>query len=247
MRRRFYPLISLLMFFVLAGTSFASSEEGHDLASSDIPDSVEGFKHLWREVMIDITVIGVFFALVTVYFLITYRRKRPGQEGRPVKLSRAAVFGWAIIPVFVFMADDLYLGAQGWSLWNSYRTPPESSYEIQLQSSMWSWKFTYPGGVESYNEMRVPAGKPILVRMTSSDTIHSLFIPDFKVKEDSMPGRITYLWFYPKETGEHLITCAEYCGMMHSSMAGKIIAMEQDKFDSWLASEQAALKAEEGA
>ncbi len=241
MRRRFYPLISLLLVFVSAGISSAKSEEGHFPTTGEIPDPVAGFNHLWREVMIDITVVGILFALVTILLLITYRRKRAGQEGRPVKLSTAAMFGWAIIPVFIFMADDFYLGAKGWTLWNSYRTPPESSYEIQLESAMWSWKFTYPGGVETYNELKVPVGTPILVRMTSSDTVHSLFIPDFKVKEDSMPGRVTYLWFHPKKVGEHLITCAEYCGMLHSNMSGKVIAMEQGEFDSWLASEQAAL------
>jgi cytochrome c oxidase subunit 2 len=240
MRRRFYPLIALLMVFGSAGLCLASDGEGQ-ASSSDIPDTVAEYNHLWREVMIDITIIGVFFALVTLYFLFKYRRKRPDQEGKPVKLSKAAVLGWAFIPVFLFLADDLYLGAKGWDLWNTFRTPPENAYEIQLESAMWSWKFKYPGGVESYNELRVPAGKPILVRMTSVDTIHSLFIPDFKVKEDSMPGRVTYLWFYPKEVGEHLITCAEYCGMLHSNMYGKVIAMEQGAFDSWLASEQAAL------
>ncbi|MEE8573899.1 MAG: cytochrome c oxidase subunit II, partial [Thermodesulfobacteriota bacterium] len=81
----------------------------------------------------------------------------------------------------------------------------------------------------------------ILVRMTSTDVVHSLFLPDFKVKEDSMPGRVTYLWFLPKKPGEHILTCTEYCGVMHSMMHGKVIAMEEAAFNKWLSDEQAKL------
>jgi len=82
--------------------------------------------------------------------------------------------------------------------------------------------------------------------MTSRDVVHSFFLPDFKVKEDLMPGRVTYLWFYPKEPGEHLITCAEYCGVIHSSMMGTVIAMPQDEFNKWIEAEKKA-SAEGGA
>lgn len=233
MMRRFYQLVVLLLLVLLPAAALASEGEG----AYGVHDPAEGFKHLWREVMIDITVIGIIFALITVYMLFKYRRKHPDQEGKPPKLSPTSVLGWALIPVFVFMADDFFLAAKGWTLWNNYRTVPENHYEVQLESQMWMWNFKYPGGVQTVNELRVPAGKPILVRMTSRDVIHSMYLPDFKVKEDSMPGRITYLWFYPKEPGEHTITCAEYCGILHSGMAGKVIAMPEAEFDAWLEGE----------
>ena len=147
------------------------------------------------------------------------------------------MLGWALIPVFVFMADDLYLALRGWDLFNDYRTVPAERLEIRLESRMWNWFFTYPNGVQTVDELRVPAGKPVLVTMKSADTVHSLFIPDFRVKEDSMPGRITYLWFYPKKAGEHVFTCAEYCGLLHSRMKGKLIVMDEDEFSVWLEKE----------
>ena len=202
-------------------------------------DPSEEFHHLWNEMLMDITIIGILFSIVTVYFLVRYRRTRPDQEGDPPKLSTAAVLGWALIPAFIFMADDFFLAARGWSLWNNYRTVPEDRYEVRLESAMWSWNFIHPGGVEQTNELRVPAGKPVLVRMTSRDTIHSMFLPEFRVKEDSMPGRITYLWFYPESPGEYKIMCAEYCGVLHSNMLGKVIAMPGREFESWLKEEQA--------
>jgi cytochrome c oxidase subunit 2 len=149
---------------------------------------------------------------------------------------------WALIPAFIFMADDLYLAGKTWALFNDYRNVPENSYEIKLESAMWSWNYTYPNGVEAMNDLRVPAGRPVVMRMTSRDVIHSFYLPDFKVKEDSMPGRVTYLWFYPKEPGEHIITCAEFCGVLHSNMRGTVIAMPEDEFNKWLAQEKANLE-----
>ena len=235
-------VISFLMFAV-SSVSYANKEAR---GPGEIPDIPGGWTHLFNEMLVDITVIGVIFAAVTIYFLIRYRRRHSGQEGNPPKLSVAAAVGWALIPAFIFMADDLYLAAEGWTLYNDYRTVPENAYEIKLEGAMWSWNFKYPEGVETINELRVPAGTPILVRMTSRDVVHSFFLPDFKVKEDLMPGRVTYLWFYPKEPGEHLITCAEYCGVIHSSMMGTVIAMPQDEFNKWIEAEKKA-SAEGGA
>ena len=181
---------------------------------------------------------------MTAWFLIRYRRRDPNQEGSASKLSAALAVGWVVVPVFIFMADDFYLAAKGWKLWNDYRDVPAERLEVRLESGMYSWDYTYPNGVSVQNELRVPAGKPILLRMTSRDTIHSHFIPDFRVKEDSMPGRVTYLWFHPREPGEHVITCAEYCGLMHSYMVGKVVVLPPAEFTSWYEGEAAKLAVE---
>ncbi len=204
-------------------------------------DPARGWDRLWATVIFDITILGVVFALVAAYFLWRYRRQSPDQEGSAPRLTRASAIGWALIPAFVFMADDFFLAAKGWQLWNDYRDIPADRLEVHLESGMYSWDYTYPNGVHTQNELRVPAGKPVLLRMTSRDTIHSHFIPDFRVKEDAMPGRVTYLWFHPKEPGEHIVTCAEYCGIMHSYMVGKVVGMAADKFAGWYEQEASRL------
>ncbi len=201
--------------------------------ANEINDPAEGWDHLWFEVIVDITILGVIFAAITAYFVIKYRRKSPDQEGSMPKLTPVQAIGWVVIPTFIFLADDLFIAANGWALWNDYRQVPEERLEIQLESGMYSWTYTYPNGTQTYNELRVPAGMPILLRMTSRDTIHNHFIPDFRVKEDAMPGRVTYLWFYPKEPGEHVVSCTEYCGIWHSRMDGKIIVMPENEYALW--------------
>ncbi|MCX7180288.1 MAG: hypothetical protein NTX56_16505 [Proteobacteria bacterium] len=211
-------------------------------ASEKIHDPARGWDHLWNEVLLDITVIGIIFALIAAYFVIRYRRTSPGQQGSAPKLSAAAAVAWVVIPGFVFLADDLYIAAQGWSLWNTYRDVPADRLEVTLESGMYSWDYTYANGVHTQNQLIVPAGKPVMLKMHSRDTIHSHYLPDFRVKEDSMPGRVTYLWFLPTEAGkEHLVTCTEYCGVMHSYMAGKVIVKTEAEFKAWLDQEEAKL------
>ena len=230
MGKRFYALLSTLTVFLLVSApSFA-----YEGATDSIPDNAETWAHLWKEVLIDITLVGSLFAAITVYLLVKYRRTSPDQEGTPVKMSSMASAGWVVIPVFLFLADDFYLAANAWKLWNNFRRVPANSYEVQLESRMWMWNYKYPEGHTTVNELRVPAGRPVVLRMKSADVLHSHYMPDFKVKEDSMPGRVTYLWFHPKKPGEHVVTCAEYCGIMHSGMKGKVIVMPEDEFAAWI-------------
>lgn len=210
-----------------------------------INDPSPGWDWVWHEVIIDISLIGILFSIMTLYFMFKYRRRNENEEGNPPKLTATQAVGWTVIPVFLIMADDFFLAAQGWDLWNAYRQVPTDRLEVQLESGMYSWDYTYPNGVETQNQLIVPAGKPVMLRMTSRDTLHSHFIPDFRVKEDSMPGRITYLWFYPQEPGEHIVSCTEYCGIMHSYMVGKVIVKSEDEFNQWYNQEAAKLVKQE--
>ena len=200
-------------------------------------DAARGFDHLWFEVMVAITVIGVVFAVLTLYFMWKYRRRNADDEGRQKPMSPVNVIGWAVIPAFIFMADDFFLSANGWQLFNVYRDVPENALEVKLESAMWTWDYTYPNGIKTYNRLVVPEDHPVALRMTSRDTIHSHFIPHYRVKEDSMPGRVTYLWFDSGKPAEHVVSCAEYCGHLHSRMYGKVVVLPREEFDTWYKSE----------
>ncbi|MEW5865068.1 MAG: cytochrome c oxidase subunit II [Pseudomonadota bacterium] len=213
------------------------------LGAAELRDPARVWDQLWREYLLDVSVIFVVFAALGAWFMLRYRRRAPDEEGSGPPLTRLGAVGWAVIPAFAFMADDFYLAAKTWDAWRVYREVPADRLEVKLEAAMWRWDFTYPNGVTSTNELRVPAGKPVLLRMTSLDVVHSYYLPDFRVKEDSMPGRVTYLWFYPRSPGEHLATCAEFCGMMHSKMIGKVIVLPPEQFAAWYEGEAAKLAA----
>lgn len=230
-------IISKTLHGLAASLLFTVPAFASETAPGGSPNLVEGWDHLWFELMMDLLVIGAIFVTAAVYMLIKYKAKSPDDVGHGPKLSTAQMWGWALIPAFIFMADDFFLAAKGWALWNDYRRVPENAVEIKVIGSQWNWEFDYGDDVTS-DILKVPAGRPVVLRMTSEDVIHSFFMPAHRVKEDLMPGRITYLWFYPKEVGKTFVTCAEFCGTNHSDMVADIITVPEAEFHAWLDAEK---------
>lgn len=203
-------------------------------AGGEIADPAAGWDELWEHVLEGLCVLGGVFAVAAAYMLFKYRTDSATEVGKGPTLSRAQMFGWVLIPTFIFLADDFYLAANGWTLWNTYRTVPKDALEVKVTASMWQWSFEYDNGATS-DVLKVPAGRPVVLRMTSEDVVHSFFLTKYRVKEDVMPGRITYLWFYPKEAGKTYVTCTEFCGASHAEMSADVEAIPAEEFNTWLA------------
>jgi cytochrome c oxidase subunit II len=110
---------------------------------------------------------------------------------------------------------------------------PAESYEIAVTAKKWAWSFTYPTGATT-SELHVPAGRPVKLLMSSQDVLHSFFVPEFRVKQDVVPGSYTSVWFHAIEPGEFTLLCTEYCGTAHSSMLAKVVVHEEREFQEWL-------------
>ncbi len=230
-------LLAALTGIALAGAST------HALAEAGtIGDPAERWEKLWSTVLWDLWIMGIIFGALAVHWLIKYKAKGENEVGDGPKLSRVQVWSWALVPAFIFMADDFYLAAKGWSVWNTYRNVPENAMEVKVTGSMWSWEFEYDNGITtSYyvdskegDGLVVPVGTPVVLRMTSLDVVHSFGLTKYRVKEDLMPGRVTYIWFNPKEEAESWVTCVEFCGVLHSRMFAPVKAIPQTQFDAWL-------------
>jgi cytochrome c oxidase subunit 2 len=90
--------------------------------------------------------------------------------------------------------------------------------------------------------MHVPVGKVVRIDLTSKDVIHSFFVPNLRLKQDAVPGRVIHVWFEATETGQYEIPCAELCGFGHSGMKGNLTVQSQGDFDKWLADQYAQNK-----
>lgn len=208
-----------------------------------IPDPAKQWDHLWTEVLIDITVIGVVFGVAALYMMFKYRAKSPNDVGTAPKLTGSQAVAWALIPAAIFMADDFFLSAKGWTLWNVYRTVPKNAVEIKVTGRMWSWEWDYGDGVvitaapNSDETLKVPTGRPVVLRMVGEDVLHSFFLPGYRVKEDVMPGRVTFIWFLPRQ-GIEVATCTEFCGTEHSNMNTKVEGVPEADFNAWLAKQK---------
>ncbi len=198
----------------------------------------EAYSHIAGEidsVFIFITLVGLFFFVVTqgclIYFAIKYRRDKldPNAETPYITDNKLLETIWIVIPSILILAIFTY----GFLVFRDFRTSPVGAEEINVTASQWLYKFKYPDGSTQVNEVRVPVNKPVKFIMTATDVIHGFYLPDFRVKQDILPGAYTTLWVQPKITGSFIILCTQYCGVGHSTMRAQMIVMKQEEYDAW--------------
>lgn len=189
--------------------------------------------------LISMVISVALLLLVTalmIYFVIRYSRRRH-PKAEPVEGSTALEIAWTVIPTILVMVI-FYFGMEEFKY---IRTAPKDAINVQVTGRMWNWAYQYANGKRS-DKLYVPVGKPVKLTLQSVDVLHSFYIPAFRIKEDVVPGRQTYLWFKPETMGPADVFCAEYCGQSHSYMLSKVIVMSQPEFDAWY-SGRAALAA----
>jgi len=164
---------------------------------------------------------------VMIYFVVRYSRRR-NVHPENIEGNLTLEILWTVIPTLLVLAI-FYVGWKGFVY---MRTVPSDAMLVKVTARMWSWHFDYENGASS-DVLKVPVGKPVKLSITSVDVLHSLFIPAFRVKEDAVPGRETYLWFLPDREGTYDLFCTEYCGMGHSSMITKVEVMPLKEFEAW--------------
>ncbi|MBD3334636.1 MAG: cytochrome c oxidase subunit II [Candidatus Eisenbacteria bacterium] len=186
-----------------------------------------------NDVFLFMVVVSVILLLVVtalmIYFSVKYRRSRRPKADQ-IEGSLPLEILWTIIPT-VIVLFMFYFGFEGFK---TLRDVPEDAMTVKVTGRMWDWSFTYENGKKS-NTLFVPVDRPIKLAMTSLDVIHSFFIPAFRIKEDVVPGRETYLWFRPQTTGPADVFCAEYCGQSHAYMMSEVLVMNEEDFQQWYA------------
>lgn len=176
-------------------------------------------------------VLTIGLIAVIIYFVYKYRRKSDDEVTPLITHNNALEVTWSVIPLIMV----LIVFGWGYQVFVNQTVVPDDAYEVNVTAQAWSWQFQYENGARSTNELHVPADRPIKLIMDSRDYIHSFFVPDYRLKQDVVPGRYTEMWFNAPEPGESHIFCTEYCGDGHSDMLGKVIVHEEQEFETWLA------------
>jgi cytochrome c oxidase subunit 2 len=194
---------------------------------STVPDLAAKVDDAFMLVLVISVVLLVLVTSFMIYFAIKYRASK-NPKAQEVKESLLLEITWTVIPtILVFII--FYVG---WVNFVSMRRTPENSMPVKVVARMWSWSFEYENGLKS-DVLRVPVGRPVSLSLTSNDVIHSLFIPELKLKEDAVPGMETSMWVFSDRQGEYDIVCAEYCGLRHSYMKSKVLALSEKEFNNW--------------
>lgn len=184
-----------------------------------------------------------FFVLFLIVFLgLRYRRGSRVNRERPPGHNVLIEVVWIGVPLAIAMV----MFAWGAIVFFEIYSPPADAVEIPVIGKQWMWKIQHPEGKKEINELHVPIGQAVKLKMISQDVIHSFFIPAFRVKQDVLPGRYTYLWFRPNRVGTYHLFCAEYCGTNHSVMGGLIHIMEPSDYERWLREGSTTSMAREG-
>jgi len=174
-----------------------------------------------------------FITAVMIYFVIRYRRSRH-PVAADIRGNLMLEIAWISIPTVIALA----MFVSGWQAYTGLRNVPENALEIEVIGQSFSWIFVYDNDKETENEIVVPVNQPVKLNITSSDVIHSLFIPAFRVKVDAVKGINTFAWFLPEEEGEYFFQCTEFCGTGHADMTGVVRVVSRDAYDEWMAEEE---------
>jgi cytochrome c oxidase subunit 2 len=215
--------------------------------------SVEGF-HIDRLIyftLIAITVVFLIAAVMLVYSLIRHGRKHAAVYDHGTRMSVGLVVGFVAvmivvidIPLFVITVIDMR--RYFWNFADAEKDP--NVVRIEVEAHQWSWLARYPGPDGKFNspddaittnDIRIPVGAPVLVQLAAVDVIHSMNLPNFRVKRDAVPGMITRLKFEATETGEFEIACAQHCGPNHYKMRGVLTVLPPEGYKQWLAAVEA--------
>jgi cytochrome c oxidase subunit II len=174
---------------------------------------------------------SVLIALLVVVFAVRFRRRTANEVGAPIHGSLILELTWTFIPLVIAMVMFVW----GASLYFQITTPPSNAMEIYVVGKRWMWKAQHVSGQREINELHVPVGQPVKLIIGSEDVLHAYWVPAFRMKMDAVPGRTTTMWFEASKPGTYQLFCAEYCGMSHSRMIGKVTALEPVAFQTWLA------------
>jgi cytochrome c oxidase subunit 2 len=247
-------------------------------AASDIGVRTD---YLFWVVMAIVTLSCIITVFLLCYFAFKYRYKR-GQKAFYYPVNHKLEYIWTAVPAVV-MAGLVFTGYLEWKAITYNPPAEEEVVTIEVTGKQFNWIFRYSGmddnklgnfnykliddnnqvGVDFTDEksfddfvsteLRIPKGKKVLLKIRARDVLHSVYLPDLRVKMDAVPGMITKFWFTPTKTTEEMryelkdpefaykLNCTEVCGGGHFSMAAPVVIESETEWKAWAAQQKPLL------
>jgi cytochrome c oxidase subunit 2 len=183
----------------------------------------------------EVIVVSFLFSLIVVpmaYSLVVFRQKKGEmQDGEHMEGNANLEIAWTVLPLITVMVFA-YFGA--YSLGEVRRVDPDALI-INVKAQQFSWTFEYPQYGFITTELHMPVDQQVLLKMESADVIHSFWVPEFRLKQDVVPGRVTEYRITPILEGSYKVRCAELCGTSHAYMENAVVVDGEDAYDAWVA------------
>jgi cytochrome c oxidase subunit 2 len=202
--------------------------------------------NLFGPVMIAAFVVFVVVQALVVYAVIKFRRRPDEPEGPDevppqVHGNTRLEIGWTILPALVLAVVAIFTVPVIFEL----DEQPEDALTVDVVGQQFWWAYRYPeqehtGGPEftTANELHIPAGQEVLLRLRSEDVIHSFWAPRLNGKRDVVPGREHTWRLEADDPGVYSGQCAEFCGASHANMRLKVVAHTEEDWQEWLDGQQ---------
>ena len=233
--------------FLIGGSACVASDQQSALDPAG--PQATSVHHLWY-LMVAIAA-GVYVMVMAVLFLVVRKRaaapfetdevRSPGRESDARRVVTIATAATAIV-LFTVLFIDLGLARAQAGL---ART---GALTVRVTGHQWWWDVEYEDAVPQRrvhlaNEIHVPVGEPVLIKLESHDVIHSFWVPNLAGKRDLIPGHQTETWIRADRAGVFRSQCAEFCGLEHAKMALFVVAEPRDRFAAWLDAQRAPASA----
>lgn len=170
------------------------------------------------------------------YAALRFRATDEVADGPPVHGHARFELAW----VGVSLALVLGLFAYGAVGLLDIRGAQTADFEVNVSAEQWAWHFEYPGTGVRAKELHVPVGRRVHLVITSSDVIHSFWVPAFGIKQDAVPGRPTHVYLTATHGGTYSGVCTELCGLGHTNMTTTVVASDEAALGAWLSEQPKA-------
>ncbi|HEY8885459.1 MAG TPA: cytochrome c oxidase subunit II [Chloroflexota bacterium] len=225
------PAAGLLIALVV-GSAVASADSSSPLTPASAVATATA--NLFWVIVAIAGIIFVGVEGVLFYALFAYRQ-RPGREAAQFHGSTWLEITWTAIPALILLV--VFVLTVKTVVAN--QLPAGDPLEIRAVAHQWWWEFDYPAeGITTANELHVPVGERVVVKLSSVDVIHSFWIPSLVPKLDAVPGQDRTLWFDANQAGDYAGRCAEFCGVEHTWMLFRVVAQSPDEYAAWIKAQQ---------
>jgi cytochrome c oxidase subunit 2 len=197
--------------------------------------------------MLEFAITGAIFAVVAgllIYTMIRFRRRRNDdsqQEPAQIYGSNQIEAAWTVIPILIVF---VIAGVSARTVWGvEDASPPNNAMHVKVIGHQYWWEVHYPGyNITTANEIHIPVShnreRATYFELTSSDVIHSLWVPELGGKTDLIPNRVNHTWVDPSEPGIYWGSCTEFCGAQHANMLVQMVVQPPEDFDKWVVAQQ---------
>jgi cytochrome c oxidase subunit 2 len=187
---------------------------------------------VWAAVVVFVLVEGAL-----LWVMWRYRGKPGDAEPAQVHGNTLLEIIWTAIPALLLAIIAVPTVR---AIFETYEVPAGDALVVEVIGHQWWWEFRYPEqGLVTANELHVPKGRTVTLKMKTKDVLHSFWIPQLAGKRDVFANRTTTLWFNADSTGYYSGQCAEFCGIQHGKMAFHVVVETPAEFDAYVAGLQA--------